>query len=89
MKEFASKAGDVIMNKRSFSFFGVLTLLLIFLKLTGQASIGWLWIVASFFGPILVVFTIVGVVMLSAIIGGVVIFGGACLIDLWDKRNKK
>ena len=39
----------------SIGFWGLLTLILITLKLIGTIQISWVWIVACFFAPVLIV----------------------------------
>lgn len=44
----------VVVNKGiSIGFFGILTIVLIVLKLTNVIAISWWWIVATFFAPII------------------------------------
>lgn len=46
-------------------FIGLLTILLIGLKLTGYINWSWIWVLAPFWLPILILF--IGIVLLAAI----------------------
>jgi len=81
-EQVGKAAGQVIINKRSFSFFSTLTLILITLKLTGYITIGWGWIVVCFFGPLILLVT-----FLVVVCGGILIFfaGFALVIYILEK----
>jgi len=88
-KNISKNTQKIIVNKRSWSFFSVLTLMLIFLKLTNQIQIGWGWIITSFFGPIILTGVIIGSVIGIFLIGSGILLGFAYLIDLFNKYIKK
>jgi len=63
---------------RGIGFFGVLTIVLIVLKLAEVISISWWWIVATFFAPWIIGFSIIAFGFMA--VG--LIFLGALILDL-------
>lgn len=85
LNEKVTNVKQVIINKRGFSFFSLLTLLLIALKFTIRPDISWFWIIASFFGPLI----LLGLFVLTAI---VVVFSCAIIVTLyeyWEDRFER
>ena len=62
----ASESKSTTVTTGSIEFFGLLTLLLIYLKLSGTADISWAWIAAAFLGPIAVLLAILLVSLVVA-----------------------
>jgi hypothetical protein len=56
----------VIVRNGGIGFGGMLTLMLIFLKITGYANISWLWVFAPLWLPVVVVFGLMGIVFVFA-----------------------
>lgn len=54
-------------------FFGLLAIVLIALKLTGQITLGWLWIIAIPFTPLIIIFGIWLAIVLLAVIWSLVV----------------
>lgn len=74
----------IIINKQGLSFFCALTIILIILKVIGY-NVEWFWIIAAFFGPI---------ILLGVIVIGVVLFMVGCFIlalifDYYEYRKSK
>ena len=79
---------EVDIKLPSFPIFGVLTIVLIVLKLVEVIDISWWWIVASFFAPLIIyvgVFLGLGALALAAV--GIA-FVGALILDGFEKLHR-
>jgi len=88
-RQFVTKTKNVVVNNRTLPFFSMLTLILITLKLTGTITIGWGWIVACFFAPLIILLSFLGIIF-----GGFLIFiigGGICIaiMHAYEQIKKK
>lgn len=84
-KEMVKKAGTVIVNKSVISTAGLITILLIILKLTDNIEIGWLWCFAAYWLPLAIIFGIMLIIMVGALLIGVSI----ALYDEYDSRKRR
>lgn len=66
-------------------FFGLLTIVLIALKLTGQITLGWLWILAIPFIPVLIAIGIWLAIVFFALAGATVV----CVAKYIQDRKHK
>jgi len=78
-------ATKVIINKNGISMFGLLTVLLIILKLTGNITISWWWV----FAPIWIPWTIVLGLMAIILIGGLIICVIILIAEEYENRKYK
>lgn len=78
---------NVVINKSTISTAGLLTILLMILKLTHNIDISWFWVFAPYWLPIAIVIGI----MLFIVIGGLLLAGIMVAWDAWDdsQRNKR
>jgi len=80
----AADVPKVIINKNGISMVGLLTVLLIILKLTGNITISWWWV----FAPIWIPWAIVLGLMAIILIGGLSICAIILIIELYESREK-
>lgn len=81
-RQVMAGAKNVTVNSSSIGFFGLLTIVLIALKLMGYINIGWGWIAMVFFAPLFIFLAIMfafGCVIVLGIIG--------CLIYEYVKKK--
>lgn len=62
----ATESKSTTVTASGIGFFGLLTLLLLYLKLSGTANISWAWIIVAFLGPIAVMLAILLVSLIAA-----------------------
>lgn len=79
-----SKKVSVSVNA-GIGFFGLLTIVLIALKLTGQITLGWLWILAIPFIPVLIAIGIWLAIVFFALAGATVV----CVAKYIQDRKHK
>ena len=84
-----SRIEKVDIKMPSFPLFGILAIVLTVLNLTGHIDISWWWVVAAFFGPLLIYVAVMlgfGVVGLS-VVG--LAFIGAFILDTINNIYRK
>lgn len=81
-KKVVGGAKQVIVNKSVVSTAGLITILLVILKITNNIDISWLWCFAAYWLPIFLIFGFMGLFMVGSFIVGVIIV-------LWDEYDKK
>mgnify|MGYP002629105511 CR=1 FL=1 len=82
------KVQNVVVNKSVISTAGLITLLLMILKLTNNIEISWLWVFAPYWLPIAIVFGFIGLFMLGALIVGVIMISWEEYENHKDKKRR-
>lgn len=78
-----SKEVTVKVAGSGIGFFGLLTICLICLKLTGHITLSWLWICLIPFIPLLIILGIFAVLFIV----GILAFAGATILEYLDRRK--
>ena len=82
-KDIVKKASTVVISKSTISTAGLVTLLLVVLKITDNIDIGWLWVFAPYWLPFALVLGFIILFMLGAfIIAGIIL-----AVEAWDSRK--
>ena len=84
-KEIANKAKTVVINRSTMSTAGLVTLLLVVLKLTNNIDISWWWVFAPYWLPFALLMGFIGVFLIGSLIIGVVII----LLDAYNSRSNR
>jgi ABC-type polysaccharide/polyol phosphate export permease len=74
---------NIVINKRSANMAGLITILLIVLKVTNNIEISWFWVFAPYWLPICIIFGFIGILMGGALFVAVI----AALYEEWDNRR--
>jgi hypothetical protein len=81
-KKVGTTAGNIIINKSVVSTAGLITILLVILKVTDNIDIGWFWCFAAYWIPIVIVLGFMGLI----IIGGLIL---SLIIVAWDAYDTR
>lgn len=81
-KKVVEKAKTVVVNKSVVSTAGLITILLVILKVTDNIDISWVWCFAAYWLPICLIFGFIGLFMLGALIVSIIVV-------LWDEYDRK
>ena len=78
------KCQKVIINKSFMSTAGLITILLVILKLTHNIDISWLWVFAAYWLPIVIVFGFVGIFLIGATIVALIVV----IAETYESKKK-
>jgi len=75
----------IIVNKNGISAIGLLIVLLIILKLTGNITISWWWVFSPIWIPWVIVLGLMAIILIGGLIIGVIIL----IMEAYDSRKNK
>lgn len=82
-KKVISGAKQIIVNKSFVSTAGLITILLVILKVTDNIDISWLWCFAAYWLPYAIIFGFIGLIVIGAGLLGI----GIVAYDEWDTHR--
>jgi hypothetical protein len=81
-KEVVDKAKTIIVNRSIINTAGLITILLIILKVTNNIDISWLWVFAVYWLPITILLGFIGIILIGILIMGIGIF-------IWEEIDSR
>jgi uncharacterized integral membrane protein len=70
-KKVVKQVKNVVVNKSVISTAGLITILLVILKVTDNIDISWIWVFAPYWLPMAIVIGFMGIIIVGALLIGI------------------